>query len=153
MSVRLLVVSENPGDVAERALGDAVRAALELRGGGTEVNVTMETLGAASRAALKAGGWNAKLTDRRGVCARRELRDHLLQEGLAAVIFQVEGDEEDFTRCVVEPIRRDLGALRGVADRLVRWSPDAGSGGAFVGAAERLCAVPGLAEAMGWSPA
>ncbi|GDX81721.1 hypothetical protein LBMAG42_35320 [Deltaproteobacteria bacterium] len=140
-----MLVTENAEDSAERALEAEVRAA--LFSGPPELpvrDVRFETLGAASRAALKAGGWSRPLTQRRGVSARRELRDHLLQEGIAAVIFQVEGDEEAFRRLVVEPIRRDLGALRGVADRLVRWPAE--------GAGARLRAVPAVRVALGWEP-
>ena len=143
MSARLLLVSEKGSENAERLLEAAVRAALSTQSGAPPTgDVTFETLGAASRAALKAGGWNAPLTVRRGVSARRELRDHLLQEGIAAVIFEVEGDEETFRRHVVEPIRRDLGALRGVADRLVMWPID--------GAGATLRALPAVRAALGW---
>ncbi len=145
MSARLLLISENRSENAEVELEAAVRAALGTVPGGLPVgDLRFETLGAASRGAFKSGEWSAPLTQRRGVSARRELRDHLLQEGLAAVIFQIEGDEAAFNRCVVEPIRRDLGALRGVTARLVRWAPDAEGGGTFHDAAHRLRAVPGL---------
>lgn len=143
VSARLLLISENALENAESTLEAEVRAALFAEPGELPTcAVSFVTLGAASRAALTAGGWNAPLTLRRGVSARRELRDHLLQEGIAAVIFQAEADEETFRRFVVEPIRRDLGALRGVADRLVMWP--------IGGAGAKLRALPAVRAAMGW---